>query len=402
MRETTVAVVTALSPSATTLAEYGLHFLRALGRRRGIRVIALVEDLDLDYPDIDGVEIVRCWRFDSPATPVRILRAARHRRADVVLINAHFTSFGSSKVAAALGLCSPALLRAAGIPVVTLLHNLVDTVDLGAAGFGGSPLRERLLRAAGRLVTRIVLRSTLVTTTMPGYVDILRQRYGARNVAWTPHGTFDAPMPPCASPTVPVVLAFGKFGTYKRVEGLIAAVRSLGRPDVTVVVAGTDSPNATGYLADVERRMGGSDVEFTGYVAEDDVERLFRGARLTVFPYEATTGSSGVLHQAAGFGCAPVVPRVGDLERLVADEGLTGVFFEPGDVDDMARAITRLLDDESERARIVQHNYDAAVGLTMDMVMDLFLVHLAEAATGDPRALLSSVVEWQPTAVLWP
>ena len=44
MSKTTIAVVTALSPSSTTLAEYGLHLLTALGRKEGVRIVALVED----------------------------------------------------------------------------------------------------------------------------------------------------------------------------------------------------------------------------------------------------------------------------------------------------------------------------------------------------------------------
>ena len=388
MRRPTVAVVTALTPSSTTLAEYGLHLLSAFGRKSGIRVIALVEDVDLDYPTIPGVEIRRAWRFDSPLNPVLIAREARRASADVVVFNAHFTSFGSTKVGAALGLASPVATRLSGIPVITLLHNIVEAVDLGAAGFGESKVLERALRAIGSAITWMVLRSNVVTTTMPNFVEILRDKYGARNVALTPHGAFDAPAPPQAPPRHPTVMAFGKFGTYKKVEGLIDAVRRLGRDDIRIVIAGTDSPNTRGYLADVEARLGGPDLVFTGYVAEDEVEGIFRDATLTVFPYTATTGSSGVLHQAGSYGCAPVLPRIGDLEGLIQAEGFTGVFFDPEDVEDLSRAIGSLIDDEPERARIAAHNYGAAAGLTIDEVADWYLVHIGRLVCGDGRALL--------------
>jgi glycosyltransferase involved in cell wall biosynthesis len=388
MRETTIAVVTALSPSGTTLAEYGLHLLAAFGRKPGVRVIALVEDLPLDYPEIDGVELRRVWRFGSLSTPVRIATAARSVGADVVIINAHFTSFGSSKVSAALGLTTPMALRAAGIPVITLMHNIVETVDLTAAGFAAARPVQAVLRAIGTVLTWIVLRSTLVTTTMPRYVEILRTKYRARNVALTPHGAFDVPAPPSNDANATeVVMTFGKFGTYKKVETLIEAVRGLDRPGLTVLIAGTDSPNTPGYLADVEQRLGGDDVVFMGYVAEDDVERVFREATVTVFPYTATTGSSGVLHQAGAFGCPPVLPRIGDLEDLIADEGYTGAFFEPDDAADLGRAIERLLDDPAERARIAQGNHAAAVGLSLDAVADWYLMHVGDMVHGDAIAL---------------
>lgn len=389
MRETTIAVITALSPSGTTLAEYGLHFLTALGSKPGVRVIALVEDLPLDYPEIEGVEIRRAWTFDSLATPVRLARAARSARADIVIINAHFTSFGSSKVAAALGLLTPIAVRAAGMPVITLLHNIVETVDLAAAGFRAPRAVEAMLRAIGTSLTWLVLRSTLVTTTMPRYVEILRTKYGAGNVALTPHGAFDVPPPPSVDDTGDeVIMTFGKFGTYKKVELLIEAVRRLHRPGVSLVIAGTDSPNTPGYLADVQERLGGDDVRFMGYVPEDAVESVFRSATLTVFPYTATTGSSGVLHQAGAFGCPPVLPRLGDLEELIVEEGYTGAFFEPDDVASLALSIETLLDDPAERARIAAGNHAAAVGLSLEQVADWYLLHVGAILHDDALAIM--------------
>ncbi len=393
MPEVTVAVVTALSPSPTTLSEYGLHLLAALGRKNGVRVVALVEDRhDHAYPEIEGVEVVPVWRFDALSNPVRIARAARRAGADVVLFNAHFTSFGSGKVAATLGLLSPLVARLTGIKSITLLHNLVETVDLGAAGFGATPAVERLIRAIGSAVTWLVLRSNLVTTTMPGYVEILRCKYRATNVALTPHGSFDVPAPPRAPAHPNRVVAFGKFGTYKRVEVLIEALRLLDRPEVELVIAGTDSPNTPGYLAEVERRMGRSGIRFTGYVAEGEVESVFREAGLTVFPYTATTGSSGVLHQAGSYGCAPVLPRIGDLQGLIEDEGYTGVFFEPDDPFDLARAIAAVLDDESVRRAIAEHNHRAARGLSIDDVVDWYLVHIGRMVLGSASALLGEAL----------
>lgn len=389
MPDTTIAVVTALTPSPTTLAEYGLHFLTALGRKPGVRVVALVEDLPVTYPDIDGVEIRRAWRFGSVGNPLSILRAARAIRADVVIVNAHFTSFGSSKPAAALGLMTPALLRLSGIPVVTLLHNIMETVDLGAAGFRSNRAGEALVRAVGWCLTRMILTSNLVTTTMPRYVEILRRRYRAGNVALTPHGSFaTAAAPPASTPTR-TILTFGKFGTYKKVEGLIRAFRLLDRPELRLVIAGTDSPNTPGYLHAVADELGGPDVDFLGYVPEEEVEPLFRNAVLTVFPYTATTGSSGVLHQAGAFGCPPVLPRIGDLEDLIEEEGFTGSFFEPGNDADLARAMGELLDDPDRREDVVRHNRVAATGLPLEDVVDWYLLHIGSILSRDPRMLLA-------------
>ena len=75
---------------------------------------------------------------------------------------------------------------------------------------------------------------------------------------------------------------------------------SIGFTNATVglIVKGTDSPNAEGYLAEVAAANTDVDrLRFTGYVAEADVPRLFTEASAVVFPYTSTTGSSGALHQ---------------------------------------------------------------------------------------------------------
>jgi glycosyltransferase involved in cell wall biosynthesis len=389
MPDTKVVVVTALSPSGTTLAEYGLHFVQAFGRKAGVQVTAFVEALDIEYPELEGVTVHPVWAFGSLFTPFRVSRAARKIGADIVIVNAHFGSFGPTKLSAAVGLFTPMMVRLSGIPVVTLMHNIVETVDLAAAGIRSKKFMQTILRGIGTFLTWIILKSNLVTTTMPRYVEILRSKYKSSNVALTPHGSFGGGHDSASAPeSGAVVMTFGKFGTYKKVEVLIDAVRLLNRADLTLVIAGTDSPNTPGYLDSVEKSMGGPDVRFTGYVPEGKVESTFRNATLTVFPYTATTGSSGVLHQAGSFGCPPVLPRLGDLEDLLADEGYTGAYFKPDDVRDLASTIGDLLDNEPERQRIARANLRAAMGLSLDEVVDWYLIHIGSLLYRDPARLL--------------
>ena len=247
------------------------------------------------------------------------------------------------------------------------------------------------MRAAGTVLTWFVLRSNLVTTTLPRYVDVLRSKYGVENVALTPHGAFDAPpltVLAAADSSVPdSVMTFGKFGTYKKVEQLIEAVRSLKRPGLMLTVAGTDSPNTPGYLADVEARLGGPDVRFLGYVAEEDVGRVFTEATVSVFPYTATTGSSGVLHQAGSFGCPPILPRIGDLEDLVVDEGYTGAFFEPESTEKPGSRDRGPARRPARTSADQQGELAASRGLSLEEVADWYLLHAVHWPIGDSLAI---------------
>jgi glycosyltransferase involved in cell wall biosynthesis len=382
-----VAVVTPYPPSTRTLNEYGTHLVAGLLQKPEITTLSVYHDeTDLGPATVpDGVRAVPTWRFGSLSNTFRIVRTVRRERPDAVFFNLQFATFGDGRVAAALGLLAPALVRLAGVPSVVLLHNLVDTVDLQQAGFTKNPLMGRLYLAIGRMLTRVVLAATKVGVTLPAYVEILQRRYGATNVYLAPHGTFDIATDDvslCDGPRQ--VLAFGKFGTYKRVDPLVAAYRLLieaGYEDLELVIGGTDAANAPGYLAEIQAQNADlPGLRFTGYVAESDVEQLFRRATVVAFPYTATTGSSGPLHQAGSFGRAVVLPAIGDFLEIIGDEGFTGETFEPDDEMSLAGAIARLLDDDVRREQIARQNAEAAGSLQLVDVVDWHVLHLLHAA----------------------
>ena len=194
-----------------------------------------------------------------------------------LVFNIQFATFGDARIPGGLGLLAPAIAKAMGIPTGVILHNLVENVDMQDAGFASNKVVARLMTEAGRILTRLILRADYVALTIPRYVEMLRETYGAENVLLAPHGAFEEIVEPSFStPDGPrQLLAFGKWGTYKTVDVLVEAYRLLlerGYDDIEVVVAGTDSPNSPGYLAGVAegcRDLPG--VRFTGYVAEEDV-----------------------------------------------------------------------------------------------------------------------------------
>ena len=396
-----IALVTTFPPGKGSLNEYAYYFVRHLRTKKEVReIILLVDELPQGeaYPlEIRAnnvpIHIIPCWRFNDWTNPLRILQALKHCQPDVVLYNLQFATFGDRKVPAALGLMTPALSRLSGLVTVTLMHNLMDTIDLKSAGFGGN--MERIMRFFGMLMTRMILASNLVALTIPKYVELLEERYGARNVLLMPHGAYeDMPEPDYKlAQEKPILMTFGKFGTYKKVEPLLDAYKILlaqQRPPMEVIIAGTDSPNAPGYLAHIQQQYAElPGLVFTGYVPEEEVANLFIRSTVAIFPYSSTTGSSGVLHQAGEYGTAVVLPHIGDFAEVVAEEGYTGKFFEPENVTDMARAIAELLDDPEERVAISRQNYRAARGLPMSEVVDWYLVHFQLLCEPKVKAVLS-------------
>jgi glycosyltransferase involved in cell wall biosynthesis len=111
-------------------------------------------------------------------------------------------------------------------------------------------------------------------------------------------------------------LLAGAFAPYKRGDLAIEACRRLGRR-LKVVGTGQEQVRL--------RAIAGPDVEFLGWVGEDELPALYRGARTLIFPGEEDFGIVPV--EAMASGC-PVIAfgRGGALETV-------GRGMDPGSVD---------------------------------------------------------------------
>jgi glycosyltransferase involved in cell wall biosynthesis len=386
-----LVIVTSFPPSRASLCEYAEHLVRALAQRPEVTRLSVIADQlpngiqEARLPGLEHVEVHRVWRFNDLRNAARINRTIQKIKPDGVLYNLQFASFGNRPAPASLGLFAPAITRLQGTPTITLLHNLIETVDLELAGFGANRLRNTAIRLGGKMLTRAVLGSHRVAVTMPRYQDILESSYRARNVFHAPHGTFQRTQP-LPFPSKRTVLAFGKFGTYKRLETLLQAHAMLleHNPDTHLVIAGTDSPNAPGYLERIQREYPATNVTYTGYVPESQVRHVFAKASTVVFPYSSTTGSSGVLHQAGEFSRGAVLPLIGDLADLITDEGYQAEFFEPEHPASLARALERALDPERALG-LGMNNHAAAMNLLLENVVEKYIAAFAEIRKPKPQ-----------------
>ncbi len=380
-----LAIVTAYPPSKVTLNEYAYHLVKHFRQKEDITEIVLLTDRTEGEKDINFAEagckitIKECWTFNSYKNIYSVTKAINETKPDSVLFNLQFMKFGDKKVAAALGLMLPFVCKLKKIPNIVLLHNILEEVDLGKAGFTNNKIMQKIYGFIGSMLTRLILQADVVALTMQKYVDILEEKYNAKNVKLIPHGTFEILEEPAYDvPLQPFkVMTFGKFGTYKKVEGMIEAVELIKQHsnfNLEVVIAGTDNPNTPGYLESVKEAYSHVEgVTFTGYVAEEDVPKLFKESAVVVFPYTSTTGSSGVLHQAGSYGKAVVMPDLGDLALLVKDEGYRGEFFEPESVNSLAQAIVNILSNNAYRVELEKANYKAATAYPMSKIADMYI-----------------------------
>lgn len=371
-----ICLVTSFPPSRDALNEYGFHIASELQNIPGVELTILGDEYSPAQSELAGFTVKRCWKFNSLSNPLRLMRAIRQEKPDVVWFNLGFASFGGTPPSAFLGIATPALARMAGFYTHATLHQLMETVNLDDAGIR-FPL---LYKWGGVLATHLVLFANSVSVMLPAYRSVLVEKYGRGSVYVRRHGIFSArpEYPDFALRGNPEhrILAFGKWGTYKRLEPMVEAFKEVARqiPSARLVIAGTDHPKTPGYLKSIREKLASrSDVIFTGYVAEEDIPQLFQSSSVAVLPYTSSAGSSGIAHLACTYGVPIVASDIPDFRRLADEEGLAIDFFPPGKTNELARHLTDLLQNRERQIEMAMQNVSAALRMSMPEIIRQYL-----------------------------
>lgn len=388
-----ICLVATFPPSGRQLNEYAFHIARELRRNPDVDLTILADELtQCDFAtdeegnplkideslELEGFNVIRCWKFGSMFTPVRLLKTIRKLKPDVVWFNLVFSSFATPErpFAAFAGLSAPALTRAAGFYTHITLHHIIEHVDFAAAGVK----RERIFRIGTDLTTRTLLKANSVSVLLPGYHRTLTKKYSARNVLAGTHGTFaSVPTPPQFSKRGNPdkrILAIGHWGTYKRLETLMEAFPLVleSVPNARLVVAGANHHTKAGYWESIrEAQPAHLPIEFRGYVAEDEIPDLFQSTSILVLPYDSATGSSGPAHQACEYGIPIVCADIQDFRGMAKDEDMAVRFYQVGNATDLAEQLVAILQSSELEQQMAEHNFAAGVEMTMTNVVGNYL-----------------------------
>jgi len=371
-----ICLVSAFPPSQRGLSEYGYHIARELQQDPLLSLTVIADELESRATELADFDVVRCWRSNALNNPARVLRTITDLKPDVVWFNLLFSTFGDKPVPAFLGLMLPALSRMRGLYTHVTLHHLMDNVDLAHA----QVRMQKLYRAAGNVATRVLLMANSISVLLPAYRRTLMQKYRGDNVHWRAHGILSArpEYPDFSKRANPEhrILAFGKWGTYKRLELLLEAfaIVAEANPNARLVIAGGDHPMTPGYVQSVAERFRQSRrIQFTGYLAEERIPELFSSASMMVMPYSSATGSSGVAHLACEYGLPIACAGIPDFQEMATDEGLAIQFYETGNVESLAAAMNNLLSDPQKQMAMAEQNFSAALRMTMPQIMRQYL-----------------------------
>jgi glycosyltransferase involved in cell wall biosynthesis len=129
-------------------------------------------------------------------------------------------------------------------------------------------------------------------------------------------------------------------------------------------------------------------VTFTGYVPDADLVHLYQAASCLVLP-SRDEGFGLPVVEAMACGTPVVASRAGSLPELVGDAGL---LVAPERVDDLARALSRLVSQPALRATLRERGLQRAAQLSWEQAADDLLAVFRELAPA-PRRLAGQLQE---------
>jgi glycosyltransferase involved in cell wall biosynthesis len=257
--------------------------------------------------------------------------------------------------------------RDLGIPVVATNHfmpeNLVQHLPVGDRA------RQWLARAAWRDCERVFRGAHLVTVpTQLGARLMAANGFGLRLVPISNGVDLEvfrrsAEMEMAARsrfnlPDGPTVMYVGRLEAEKALDELLHAVAGVrqGRMLYLVIVgSGRESPK----LRHLATSLGVQDiVTFLGHIDDEDVPRVLNAATVFCMPGRTELQSIATL-EAMATGMPVVAANAAALPHLV-EHGVNGFLYTPGDHEELAAYLARLVDSPSLRDEMATASLKAA------------------------------------------
>jgi glycosyltransferase involved in cell wall biosynthesis len=168
---------------------------------------------------------------------------------------------------------------------------------------------------------------------------LVQNGFDPQKITVLPHfQKLPAHVPPNAGPQAPI-LYFGRLSPEKGVSDLLMAMKHL--PQVRLLIAG-DGPQRL-ELENLARDLGLKNVEFTGHVGGKILEQMISSACFTVLPSRAYETLGKTILESYAWGRPVVASDLGSRRELI-DQGETGLLFPAGNVEQLEKALSFLVE----------------------------------------------------------
>ncbi len=167
----------------------------------------------------------------------------------------------------------------------------------------------------------------------------------------------------------PYILFVGTLEPRKNVESLLEAFRELNRREMKLLLAGKEGWGTESIRKKIQELALGQDVSFLGYVPEEDLPHLYRGAEAFVYPsyYE---GFGIPIIEAMASGAPVITSRAASLTETAGD---AAILVTPGDVHGIVEALRGILDNPTLKGELRAKGIERAKVFSWDRCADQVL-----------------------------
>jgi glycosyltransferase involved in cell wall biosynthesis len=170
----------------------------------------------------------------------------------------------------------------------------------------------------------------------------------------------------------PYVLLLGSMAKHKNVDVVLEQAQRLDAAGIDIVVVGGASSIFSASASDFQR----SNVHHAGYVSDDDLAALYKGALCLAFPSN-TEGFGIPSLEAMARGC-PVISS--NAASLVEVGGDAVIYVDPGDGDGWREAIIGLSQNDALRQTMAAQGRKRAEAFSWSRSAQLYLEEILRLA----------------------
>lgn len=148
------------------------------------------------------------------------------------------------------------------------------------------------------------------------------------------------------------ILYLGTIEERKNLKPLIESIKMINEKhiDIELILAGKVGYKGEEILTSIK---GLSFIKYCKYISEEDKGKLYKGARIFVFP-SLEEGFGFPLLEAMNYGVPVIATKGSSLEEI---GGEAAHYIENASAEEITEAIYRLLEDEEYRRNLIQKGY---------------------------------------------
>ena len=227
-------------------------------------------------------------------------------------------------------------------PLVITIHDLIHIQFPAFATFGRRLYYRFLVRPTAARAVCVLTGSEYSRTQILKWSGLPEAR--VVNISYGVESIFH-PDGPRYEPGYPYILYVGNFRAHKNLNRLFAAFAQVDHPELQLILTGDKTPELAARLQALKLQ---GRVQFAGTISDEVLSRLYRGATSLMLP-SLLEGFGLPALEAIACGTPVIASRTTALPEVVAD---AGVLIDPLDIDDMRRAIERVIGNADLRRRM--------------------------------------------------